>query len=86
MDYTIPTAVELPLFNIEHQESLSPFTPHGTKGVGESGLGGTLAAVCSAIESAFPECRFRLGRLPLTPASVWSAMNDQTEDRAGAVS
>lgn len=86
MDYTIPTAVELPLFNIEHQESLSPFTPHGTKGVGESGLGGTLAAVCSAIESAFPEREFRLGRLPLTPASVWAAMNRSVEHAAEAVS
>jgi len=75
MDYTIPTAVELPLFGVEHQESLSPFTPHGTKGVGESGLGGTIAALCSAIENAFPDRDLRLCRLPLTPAAVWAALH-----------
>jgi carbon-monoxide dehydrogenase large subunit len=76
MDYTIPTAVEMPSFDVRHQETPSPFTPHGTKGVGESGLGGTLAAVVSAIENAFPELDLRLTGLPLTPASVWRAIRD----------
>lgn len=82
MDYTIPTAVELPLLEVEHQESPSPFTPHGTKGVGESGLGGTLAALCSAIENAFPERRLRLDQLPLTPSTVWAAL--RSTDEGGA--
>ena len=54
MDYTIPTAVEMPMFELGHEESLSPFTPLGAKGVGESGVGGALGALCSAIENAFP--------------------------------
>jgi aerobic carbon-monoxide dehydrogenase large subunit len=74
MDYTIPTAVELPSLHVEHQQTLSPFTPLGTKGVGESGMGGTLAAICSGIEHAFPELSLRLGQLPLTPNRVWSAI------------
>jgi carbon-monoxide dehydrogenase large subunit len=76
MDYTIPTAVELPSFQIEHQETPSPFTPLGTKGVGESGMGGTLAAICSGIEDAFPELSLRLDQLPLTPNRVWCAIRD----------
>jgi carbon-monoxide dehydrogenase large subunit len=76
MDYTMPTAVELPSFQVRHQETPSPFTPLGTKGVGESGIGGVLAAVTSAIEDAFPELELRLTRLPLTPASVWRALNE----------
>lgn len=76
MDYTMPTAVELPSFQVRHQETSSPFTPLGTKGVGESGIGGVLAAVTSAIEDAFPELELRLTRLPLTPASVWRALNE----------
>ena len=52
MDYTIPTAVELPLLQIEHQETASPFTPFGAKGVGESGMGGILGALCGAIEES----------------------------------
>jgi CO/xanthine dehydrogenase Mo-binding subunit len=81
MDYTIPTAVEVPSLDVHHQETPSPFTPQGTKGVGESGLGGTIAALCSAIENAFPERRVRLGSLPLTPARVWRAL--QTAESAG---
>ena len=76
MDYTMPTAVELPAFRIRHQQTPSPFTPLGTKGVGESGMGGALAALASAIEDAFPELDLRLTRLPLTPAVVWRALRE----------
>jgi carbon-monoxide dehydrogenase large subunit len=74
MDYTLPTAVELPMFEIEHQQTPSPFTPLGTKGVGESGLSSSLGALASAVEDAFPELDLRLERLPLDPAEVWRAI------------
>jgi carbon-monoxide dehydrogenase large subunit len=82
MDYTIPTAVELPRLEIEHQETPSPFTPLGTKGVGESGMGGTLAAICAAVENAFPELRLRLDQLPLDPNRVWAAIRDARREEA----
>jgi carbon-monoxide dehydrogenase large subunit len=74
MDYTMPTAVELPMVELAHEESPSPFTPLGAKGVGESGVGGALGALCSAIENAFPELDLRLDSLPLTPHRVWRAL------------
>jgi carbon-monoxide dehydrogenase large subunit len=74
MDYTIPTAVEVPMYELAHEESLSPFTPLGAKGVGESGVGGALGALCSAIENAFPELELDLSSLPLTPSRVWQAL------------
>lgn len=74
MDYTIPTGVEIPTFELAHQETLTPFTPLGTKGVGESGVGTPLGAICSAIENALPDLDLRLTELPLTPAKVWSAI------------
>ncbi len=81
MDYTIPTAVELPSLDVEHQQTPSPFTPLGTKGVGESGMGGTLAAICAGVESALPELELRLHELPLTPARVWSAIREAERRR-----
>ena len=81
MDYTIPTAVELPRFEVEHQETPSPFTPLGMKGVGESGMGSSLGALCSAIENAFPDLDLRLTDLPLTPHVVWRAIRAATESR-----
>ena len=76
MDYTIPTAVELPRFEVEHQETPSPFTPLGMKGVGESGVGACLNALCSAIEDALPELDLEISELILTPSRVWHAIND----------
>jgi carbon-monoxide dehydrogenase large subunit len=79
MDYTIPTAVEVPLFEIGHQETLSPFTPLGMKGAGESGVGSALGALCGAIENAFPELPLELNELTLTPNRVWRAIRDAKE-------
>ncbi|MGH7907389.1 MAG: xanthine dehydrogenase family protein molybdopterin-binding subunit [Candidatus Binataceae bacterium] len=73
-DYTIPTAVELPNFEIAHQETLAPFNPLGLKGVGESGIGAPLSALCGAVENAFPELGLRLTETPLTPDRVWAAI------------
>src|SRR5581483_2899827 len=74
MDYTIPTAVEVPTIELAHQQTPTPFTPLGTKGVGESGVGAPLGALCSAIENALPELDLRLTELPLTPSRVWTAI------------
>jgi carbon-monoxide dehydrogenase large subunit len=79
MDYTIPTAVEVPLFEIGHQETLSPFTPLGMKGAGESGVGSALGALCGAIENAFPELPLELNELTLTPNRVWRAIQHARE-------
>lgn len=82
MDYTIPTAVELPSFEIGHVETPSPFTPLGMKGVGESGVGTCLGALCSAIEDAFPELDLVINDLILTPANVWRAIRDAKNQQA----
>jgi carbon-monoxide dehydrogenase large subunit len=74
MDYTIPTAVEIPRIEIAHHSTPSPFTPLGTKGVGESGLSSAPAALAAAIENAFPELDLRLTDLPLTPQRIWRAI------------
>jgi carbon-monoxide dehydrogenase large subunit len=83
MDYTIPTAVELPALGVGHHETPSPFTPLGAKGVGESGIASAPGAIAAAIEDAFPELDLRLERLPLTPERVWRALRE-APPRAGA--
>ncbi len=86
MDYTIPTAVEVPTLELGHQETPTPFTPLGTKGVGESGVGAPLGAVCSAIENALPELDLRLTELPLTPYRVWESIEEARARRGAAES
>jgi len=76
MDYTIPTAIEIPNYELDHLTSPSPFTPLGAKGVGESGVGAALGALCSAVEDALPHLDLHLTRLPLTPSRVWEAIRE----------
>ena len=84
MDYTIPTAVEVPNLELGHQETPTPFTPLGTKGVGESGVGAPLGARCSAVENALPELDIRLTELPLTPSRVWEAIREARAKRGAS--
>ena len=78
MDYTIPTAVEMPRVNVAHQVFPSPFTPLGTKGAGESGLGCALGAVVSAVEDALRDYGVRINEIPMTPSRVWEAIRAAT--------
>lgn len=80
MDYTVPTAVDLPSFEIGHVVTPSPFNPLGAKGAGESGVGGPLNAVVSAVEDALRPLNVRghLLETPLTPARVWQFIRGGT--------
>jgi carbon-monoxide dehydrogenase large subunit len=78
MDYTVPTAVEMPLIEIAHQHSASPFTPLGTKGAGESAIGAAWNAISSAVEDALCDYDFTITELPLTPSRLWHAMRGST--------
>jgi aerobic carbon-monoxide dehydrogenase large subunit len=82
MDYTIPTAVEMPRIEVGHQHSPSPFTPLGTKGAGESAIGAAWSAITSAVEDALSDWSVELSELPLTPSRLWHAMH--ARDRAPA--
>lgn len=73
MDYTLPTAVDLPDFQIEHEVTPAPFNPLGAKGAGESGISGPMAAVASAIDDALRQAGLSVHvmEMPLTPERVW---------------
>ncbi len=70
MDYLLPTAAELPPFEIHHLQTPAPGNPSGVKGVGE---GGTLAppgAVAGAVSHALSA---EFNQLPLLPGLVAAA-------------
>jgi len=64
-DYHVPHALDMPPLQTGYIESASPFTPLGTKGMGEGG-GAGIHAVCAAIQDAL---RSRGG------AIVWDSCN-----------
>ena len=67
MDYLIPTAAEVPAFEIAHIETPSPLNPAGVKGAGESGTIPTSAAIAAAVEDALKPLGVRINELPLAP-------------------
>ena len=50
-DYHVPHALDMPPLKTGYVESPSPFTPLGTKGMGEGG-GAGIHAVCAAVQDA----------------------------------
>ncbi|HEV2510497.1 xanthine dehydrogenase family protein molybdopterin-binding subunit [Bosea sp. (in: a-proteobacteria)] len=66
-DYLLPTATETPDIEILHIETPSPFTPLGTKGVGEGNCMSTPVCLANAVADALGVSDINL---PLTPARL----------------
>jgi 2-furoyl-CoA dehydrogenase large subunit len=66
-DYLVPTTMEVPTPVILHFESPSPFTPLGTKGVGEGNCMSTPVCLANAAADALGVADISL---PLTPAKL----------------
>jgi CO/xanthine dehydrogenase Mo-binding subunit len=70
MDYLIPTAMDVPQIDIDHQETPSPFTEYGIKGGGEGGRMMAPAVIASAIEDALAPLGVTVRELPITEAKI----------------
>jgi 2-furoyl-CoA dehydrogenase large subunit len=66
-DYLLPTTMEVPTPVILHIETPSPFTPLGTKGVGEGNCMSTPVCIANAVADALGIAALDL---PLTPAKL----------------
>ena len=74
VDYFVPTAADLPPFELDHLETPSPVTTFGIKGVGEGGTIAAAAAITNAICDALAPFGVELDRLPVTAETVWRAI------------
>jgi carbon-monoxide dehydrogenase large subunit len=74
LDYLLPGATEVPDIRVLHMESPSPYTEFGIKGLGEGGAVGPPAAIISAVNDALRPLGVEVHDLPLTPASVLTAI------------
>jgi carbon-monoxide dehydrogenase large subunit len=74
MDYLLPTALECPSWELGETVTPSPHHPVGAKGVGESATVGSPPAVVNSVLDALAPFGVRHADMPLTPASVWSAI------------
>jgi aerobic carbon-monoxide dehydrogenase large subunit len=78
VDYGMPRADNLPSFETEIVEVLSPTNPLGIKAGGEGGTTPAPAAICNAIVHALSEFGIRDIKMPATPLIVWQAIHDAT--------
>ena len=77
-DYGMPSAAELPSFELGETVTPSPRNPLGMKGVGESGSVGATAAIQNAVVDALRPYGVRHVDMPLTAERVWRAIRDAT--------
>jgi 2-furoyl-CoA dehydrogenase large subunit len=82
MDYLKPTALDVPLIEVDRLEHASPFTPLGAKGVGEGGAIPAPAAVANAVEDALAPFGVTIRSLPITPERVWRWMQSPATNSA----
>jgi 2-furoyl-CoA dehydrogenase large subunit len=81
-DYHVPHAMDVPPLKTAAIESPSPFTPLGTKGMGEGG-GAAIHAICAALQDAL-----KAAGAPIVsdscnpPARVWELIQNPAASRA----
>ncbi|MDN5210679.1 xanthine dehydrogenase family protein molybdopterin-binding subunit [Fulvivirgaceae bacterium BMA12] len=76
MDYTMPRADDLPLFETDRTVTPCPHNPLGVKGAGEAGTIGSAPAVVNAVMDALAPFGIKDLEMPLTPEKVWNAIHN----------
>jgi carbon-monoxide dehydrogenase large subunit len=74
--YLVPSAAELPSYELDRTESKSPTNPLGVKGVGETGTIGAPPAVINAVVDALSHLGVADVQMPATPERVWRAIEE----------
>jgi carbon-monoxide dehydrogenase large subunit len=75
LDYSLPSALDVPPVELVHIHTPSPLNPLGAKGAGEGGTIPAPAAIANAVEDALRATGARITHLPLTPARVVEAIH-----------
>ncbi|WP_347312844.1 xanthine dehydrogenase family protein molybdopterin-binding subunit [Defluviimonas sp. SAOS-178_SWC] len=74
LDYVLPGPCEVPDVRIFHMETLSPYTAHGVKGIGEGGAIAPPAAIANAVNDALKHLGAEVTQTPMTPERVMTAL------------
>jgi carbon-monoxide dehydrogenase large subunit len=77
MDYLLPTAMEVPNWELDKTITPSPHHPLGAKGVGESATVGAPPAIANAVVDALWHLGVRHVDIPITPYKVWKILREK---------
>jgi carbon-monoxide dehydrogenase large subunit len=75
MDYLLPTANDTVRMELSHMQTATDLTEGGLKGMGESGMIGTVAAIACAVADALGPAGGGVRELPLMPGDVWGLLH-----------
>ena len=81
LDYRMPTALDLPMLDIDLVEIVNPGHPLGVRGIGETPIVGPMGAVANAIADA---TGVRVRQMPASPRVLLEALMDQNGEAGGA--
>ena len=73
-DYSLPSAAEMPSFEVHSTETPSPLNPLGAKGIGEASTIGSTPAIQNAVIDAMAHLGVRHVDMPCTPERVWRTL------------
>ncbi len=76
MDYLIPTATDIPNFEVCHLQTAAPQIPGGFKGMGEGGCVYTYAAVVNAVADALEPLGVQITSTPLSPSHLLKLLRE----------
>ncbi|MQA11387.1 MAG: molybdopterin-dependent oxidoreductase [Pseudonocardiaceae bacterium] len=81
VDYTIPSAADVPGVDAVNTETITSRNPLGAKGIGESATVGSTPAVQNAVVDALRHLGVRHIDMPATPQRVWRTIEDAKAGR-----
>ena len=76
IDYPVPTAGDVPSFELHRTTTPTDVNPLGVKGIGEAGTIGSAQTLVNAVVDATAELGVKHVDMPLRPKRVWQAMQD----------
>jgi len=76
MDYPLPTAGDVPSFEVGRTTTPTDVNPMGVKGVGEAGTIGSAQTVVNAVVDALAPLGVKHIDMPLRPQRVWQAIQE----------
>ncbi|WP_327753188.1 xanthine dehydrogenase family protein molybdopterin-binding subunit [Sphingobium sp. SJ10-10] len=74
-DYLLPTSLDIPDIEISHLETPSSLVPGGIKGMGESAMISTPAAVAGAVNDALACLGAAIEQFPASPQRIFEALS-----------
>ncbi len=80
IDYPIPTAGDLPSFELSRTVTPTDVNPMGVKGIGEAGTIGSAQTLVNAVVDALAPLGVTHIDMPLRPRRVWQAIQDARRD------